>query len=510
MQNLRNYKKQLKTINMLLEAIIIFIMYWLATYMRTKIPFGRMFAVYDSFTFMILAFTFTATMIIVTYLYGGYFTFHINSVMSETKRVFISTIVGVCVDCTIIYLFKMEQFSRILLAYFTVLSYIAILAKRIVVARMANKYADKYAVTTKVIMFGGDKGALTAYRTIFEKKVLGLELAGYFAKEENNLIPGYLGQFDEKTVLPAEARPDMLVIADPSFNRDTVKKIVVFATNHDIRVCIIPEFAEFMPSKNAISSISGNYLCELSAFDTCNIMGVNISVTNMEKTVNKIKDNLEEWRGKYICVSNVHTTVTASENDDYKDIQNKAVIALPDGGPLSKFSREQGYEGAARVTGPDLMQRILIESAENGWRHFFYGSTEETLTKLEKTLEEKYPGAFVCGMISPPFRPLTVDEDAEMVRRINEANPDFIWVGLGAPKQEVWMAAHEGKVGGLMVGVGAAFDYESGNIKRAPKWMQDRNLEWLFRLMQDPRRLFKRYLTTNTKYIMWKYQHGGK
>ena len=134
---------------------------------------------------------------------------------------------------------------------------------------------------------------------------------------------------------------------------------------------IIPEFSDFMPSKNAVISLEGNYLLELTALDTCEIMGVNISVTNMEKTVNKIKDNLKEWRDKYICVSNVHTTVTASEDNSYKTIQNKAVIALPDRGTLSKFSREQGYEGASRVIGADLMQRIPEESAENGWKHYF-------------------------------------------------------------------------------------------------------------------------------------------
>ena len=112
--------------------------------------------------------------------------------------------------------------------------------------------------------------------------------------------------------------------------------------------------------------------------------------------------------------------------------------------------------------------------------------------------------------MSPPFRPLTVAEDEQIIKEINEADPDFIWVGLGAPKQEIWMAAHENRVKGLMIGVGAAFDYESGNIKRAPKWMQKYNLEWLYRLVQDPKRLFTRYIKTNTKYLIWKYKNGGK
>ena len=351
---------------------------------------------------------------------------------------------------------------------------------------------------------------LLFYRTVLEKVYKNLSLFGYIADNENNNIPSYMGDKDKIRKLIDGNDIEIIVIADENISREEIKDIVIIATHHNIRVEIIPEFSDFMPSMNAVISMEGNYLLELTALDTCEIMGVNISVTNMEKTVNKIKDNLKEWSGKYICVSNVHTTVTASEDNNYKTIQNKAVIALPDGGPLSKFSREQGHEDASRVTGPDLMQRILKESAENGWKHYFYGSTQDTLDKLKSVINERYEGTIICGMMSPPFRPLTVAEDEQIIKEINEAGPDFIWVGLGAPKQEIWMAAHENRVKGLMIGVGAAFDYESGNIKRAPKWMQKRNLEWLYRLMQDPKRLFTRYISTNTKYLIWKCKNGWK
>lgn len=502
----------MKNANICVEAIIIFAMYWLATFLRTIIPFGPPFAVVDSVNFMILAIIFTAAIVMVTYFTGGYFTFHIDTITKEFRKVLISTIVGLCVDCTIIYIFKMEQFSRLLLIYFAVLSFITIFVKRLIFNKYVKYYDAKYKIVTNVVMLGSGRSAITAYNTIFKQKVRTLNLVGYIANNETDKIPNYLGNYEKFSSIPTDAKIEMFLIADPEISREQLRQIVIFATNHQIRACMIPEFSDYMPSKNAISSVAGNYLCELSAFDTCNIMGVNISVTNMEKTVNKIKDNLGDWskNGKYICVSNVHTTVTASEDNSYMNIQNKAVISLPDGGPLSKFSREKGYLGAARVTGPDLMQRILRESPENGWRHYFYGSTQETLDKLKTVVEERYPGVIIAGMMSPPFRPLTMEEDKEITKELNEANADFIWVGLGAPKQEVWMAAHEGRVKGLMIGVGAAFDYESGNIKRAPKWMQDRNLEWFYRLMQDPKRLFSRYLTTNTKYLMWKYSNGGK
>jgi N-acetylglucosaminyldiphosphoundecaprenol N-acetyl-beta-D-mannosaminyltransferase len=236
-------------------------------------------------------------------------------------------------------------------------------------------------------------------------------------------------------------------------------------------------------------------------------MGVNIAVTDMPKTLCLIENRLETWRGKYICVSNVHTTVTASQDAGYRAIQNQAVLALPDGGPLSKYSRRHGHPDARRVTGPDLMREILKCSAQKGWRHYFYGSTPETLQMLRTKLEERYPGLEIAGMVSPPFRPLTPQEDTDAVAAINAAKPDFVWVGLGAPKQECWMAAHEDRVQALMIGVGAAFDYEAGNIRRAPQWMQKCNLEWLYRLMQDPKRLLTRYLSTNVTYLLWAWRH---
>lgn len=243
------------------------------------------------------------------------------------------------------------------------------------------------------------------------------------------------------------------------------------------------------------------------AMPVCEIMGVRIAVTDMETTVRRIEEHLDDWRGEYICVANVHTTVTAHDDPSYRAVQNGAVMALPDGGPLSQYSRRKGFAQAARVTGPDLMKEMLRESAQKHYRHYFYGSTQETLDILREKITRNYPGAVIAGMASPPFRPLTEQEDAAAVAAINEARPDFVWVGLGAPKQERWMAAHQGRVHALMLGVGAAFDYEAGNIRRAPRWMQRCNLEWLYRLLQDPKRLFKRYFVTNTKFLWWTWRH---
>ena len=213
--------------------------------------------------------------------------------------------------------------------------------------------------------------------------------------------------------------------------------------------------------------------------------------------------------GTYITVANVHTTVTASEEEDYLRIQNDAVLAIPDGTPLTWVGKKRGASIIGRTTGPSYMGEVFAVSREKGYTHYFYGSTQETLDKLRDALEKAYPGLSIAGMYSPPFRALSEEEDKEITAMIAEADADFIWVGLGAPKQERWMAAHEGSFRGVMVGVGAGFDYFAGNIKRAPKWMQKCGLEWFYRLMQDPKRLFKRYLVTNSKFI-WNAMIRGK
>lgn len=246
-----------------------------------------------------------------------------------------------------------------------------------------------------------------------------------------------------------------------------------------------------------------------SQIPTCNIMGVNIAAINMKWLLAYTEQHIKELSGDYMCVSNVHTTVTSYEEPEYCAIQNGGIMAIPDGGPLSTVGRKRGFNEMSRTTGPSYMAEIFAMSTQNGYRHYFYGSTEKTLEALYQKLNEQYPGIQIAGMYSPPFRLLTDQEDADIVERINEANPDFVWIGLGAPKQEKWMAAHQGRVNGFMVGVGAGFDYFAGNIERAPLWMQKSNLEWFYRLIQDPRRLFNRYWHTNTKFI-WNAFLKGK
>lgn len=233
------------------------------------------------------------------------------------------------------------------------------------------------------------------------------------------------------------------------------------------------------------------------------ILKTKINITTMDEAVAWLEEHLEELSGKYVCISNVHTTVTAYRDEKYRAVQNGSALSLPDGKPLSIVQRRRGYQNAGRVPGPDLMPEIFALSEKKGYRHYFYGSRQTTLDALREKLLEKYPKLNIVGMYSPPFRPLTEEEDNEAVERINAAQPDFIWVGLGAPKQEIWMAEHENRVHGVMLGVGAGFDFHAGTIKRAPKWMQELCMEWLYRITQDPKRLLWRYLDTNFSFLWY-------
>ncbi len=232
------------------------------------------------------------------------------------------------------------------------------------------------------------------------------------------------------------------------------------------------------------------------------IIGVPISAVNMDSCVDIIFNDFESHKGKYICVSNVHTTVMAHDDPEYFKVQAESFLSLPDGKPLSVVGRKQ-FPEMDRVTGPDLMRRIFDESKTRRLRHYFYGNNKENLDKLIQTLKKDYPHLDVCGYEPSVFRDMTEQEEAELAGRINKTNPDFVWVALGAPRQELFCNRLEGRINGLMVGVGGAFNVLAGIVPEAPMWMQKLSLEWFYRFLQEPRRLFKRYLVTNTKFLWY-------
>jgi exopolysaccharide biosynthesis WecB/TagA/CpsF family protein len=191
----------------------------------------------------------------------------------------------------------------------------------------------------------------------------------------------------------------------------------------------------------------------------------------------------------------------AYDDPSYQEILNSSAFTMPDGNPIAKEIRRKGFKEAERVAGPDFMEEMFRITDGTEARHYFYGSSEETIAKLKQNLEQRYPGLKIAGMVSPPFRELSEEEDSEAISKINESNADLIWIGLGAPKQEKWMYRHRDQINGLMLGVGAGFDFHAGTIKRAPVSVQNMGMEWLYRLFQDPKRLFKRYLVTNSRFI---------
>ncbi len=235
---------------------------------------------------------------------------------------------------------------------------------------------------------------------------------------------------------------------------------------------------------------------------TSRILGVNIAVTNMQDTIHLIITHIKELKGKFICLSNVHTTVMAEKDEEYRQIQNAAFLALPDGSPLALVQRLRGFKEAEQVAGPDLMPGVWKATENTDISHYFYGSTQQTIDALESNLRAKYQGLKIAGMEAPPFRPLTKEEDEAAIRRINDSGAAIVWVGLGAPKQEKWMYDHQDRINALMLGVGAGFDFHAGTVKRAPGWMRRHYMEWLYRLIQDPRRLWKRYVGTNGKFLL--------
>lgn len=211
-----------------------------------------------------------------------------------------------------------------------------------------------------------------------------------------------------------------------------------------------------------------------------------------------------------VCICNVHMTVTAGQDPALAEVLHSADMVTPDGAPVAWAMRRAGFHDQERINGPDLMWRYLAEAERLGQVVFFYGGQDDTLQRLRQAMLAAYPRLIIGGMESPPFRALTPEEDQAYVDQINQAGTNVLFVGLGCPKQEKWMHAHRGRVQAVMVGVGAAFDYHAGTIQRAPLWMQRSGLEWFHRLCSEPRRLWRRYLVTNTLFILGMARRGFK
>ena len=233
------------------------------------------------------------------------------------------------------------------------------------------------------------------------------------------------------------------------------------------------------------------------------ILGVNVSAITMDDAVAAIGTWIRERTPNYICITGVHGLMESRRDPALQAIHNRAGLVTPDGMPLVWMSHLLGRKRVRRVYGPDLMRRMMAASAQTGVRNYFYGGGPGTAEHLRQVLTLAHPGLQVVGTMSPPFRPLTDAEDAAIIREIDAACPDIVWVGLSTPKQERWMAAHAGRLQApVLVGVGAAFDFLSGEKPQAPAWMQRSGLEWLYRALSEPRRLGWRYARNNPAFVL--------
>lgn len=236
----------------------------------------------------------------------------------------------------------------------------------------------------------------------------------------------------------------------------------------------------------------------------CPVLGVQISAINMQQAVAAILSHIETHRPTYVCVSGVHGVMESQRDPQLKRIHNAAGLVTPDGMPMVWLGRLAGFKQMQRVYGPHLMLEVCRASLRRQYRHYFYGGAPGVAERLIERLQQRFPGLQVAGSFCPPFRPLTDAEDRQVVEAINWSGAQIVWVGLSTPKQERWMAAHRARLRPeVLIGVGAAFDFNAGLKRQAPRWIQHSGMEWAYRLASEPRRLWKRYAVNNPLFLLY-------
>jgi N-acetylglucosaminyldiphosphoundecaprenol N-acetyl-beta-D-mannosaminyltransferase len=243
-------------------------------------------------------------------------------------------------------------------------------------------------------------------------------------------------------------------------------------------------------------------MSEPAPIQRVDVLGVGVSAINMDLAVAEITRWVASRDRHYVCVTGVHGVMESQRDPELLRIHNASGLTTPDGMPMVWAGRRAGASWMDRVYGPDLMLAVLARAAERGWRSYLYGGNEGVPELLAEKLVARMPDLQIAGTYSPPFRPLTPEEDEAIVEKINAAGADLVWVGLSTPKQERWMAAHVGRLTApAMFGVGAAFDFHAGLVPQAPPLLQRHGLEWFYRLTKEPKRLWRRYLRNNPAFV---------
>jgi N-acetylglucosaminyldiphosphoundecaprenol N-acetyl-beta-D-mannosaminyltransferase len=231
------------------------------------------------------------------------------------------------------------------------------------------------------------------------------------------------------------------------------------------------------------------------------VLNMRVDATTYEDASRRVFRWAREGRSAYVCVATVHMTMEAYDSAAFRQVVNGADLVTPDGRPLVWALRSLGVRGASQVRGTDLTQHVVAQAARENVPIGLYGGTPELLEVFGRVLKTRYPNIQVVCQIAPPFRPLTPEEDKAVTKEIVASGTRILFVGIGCPKQENWMAEHVGRIPAVMLGVGAAFDFHTGRVRQAPRWMQLAGLEWVFRLLMDPRRLWKRYAKHNPRFV---------
>lgn len=231
------------------------------------------------------------------------------------------------------------------------------------------------------------------------------------------------------------------------------------------------------------------------------ILGMRVDDTSYEDASRRVLQWAHEKRSAYVCAASVHMNMEAFDSVEFRQVVNGADLVTPDGRPLVWALKCLGVKGASQVRGTDLMTHVVEGALQEKVPIGLYGSTSKSLEILVVALEQRFPGLHVVCQIAPPFRPLTPEEDEAVTQEVVASGARILFVGLGCPKQEKWMAAHKGRISAVMLGVGAAFDFHAGKVRQAPYWMQVAGLEWVFRLVMEPRRLWKRYAKHNPRFV---------
>lgn len=233
------------------------------------------------------------------------------------------------------------------------------------------------------------------------------------------------------------------------------------------------------------------------------VVGVAVDAVAPDACLERIARWAAAGESRLVCLCNVHSAVTAHRDPSFARVLDGADLVLPDGAPIAWTMRRRGCAGQARISGPDLMAALCERAETTGLPVFLYGATSETLARLVARLRRERPGLRIAGALAPPFRPLSAQEEADIAARINASGACVVFVALGCPKQERWIASQRGRISAVMLGVGAAFDFLAGTLPRAPAWMRRAGLEWLHRLATEPQRLWRRYFVTNSLFIAY-------